>query len=268
MSPNIYQIFYSNLTKNQNDHGFLQLDNLANERPDWREYWPIRKFLIENELDANSYYGFFSPKFMEKTGLSSKEVFEFIESQEGDVFLFSPFFDQSAFPTNVIEQSAAQHKDLKSTIEESLRMLDPSINASTLLMDSTNTIFCNFFVAKKSFWRTWLKYCELIFSVAEEKKSALAINLNANTNHDGGLVPAKVFVIERVASFIFATQRQWKVKAFNPMALPYANSHVARFKNELCILDSLKVAYSHNNFPQYLEVYTKIRSDIIKQLNL
>lgn len=268
MSPNIYQIFYSDLTKNQNDHGFLQLDNLSNERPDWREYWPIRKFLIENELDSNAYYGFFSPKFMEKTGLSSKEVFEFIESQEGDIFLFSPFFDQSAFPINVIEQSGAQHKDLQSTIVESLRMIDPGINASTLLMNSTNTIFCNFFVARKSFWEIWLKYCELIFSVAEENNSDLAINLNANTNHDGGFAPAKVFAIERVASFILATQRQWKVKAFNPMALPYANSQVAIFKNELLILDSLKVAYSHNNFPQYMEAYNKIRADIIKKLKL
>jgi len=268
MSINIFQIFYSDLTKNQNDHGFLQLDNLANDRPDWREYWPIRKFLIENQLNSDDYYGFFSPKFMQKTGLGSKDVFEFIQSREGDAFLFSPFFDQSAFPMNVLEQSAAQHKDLQSTIEESFRLLDPSINASTILMNSSNTIFCNFFVAKKKFWDTWLTYCELIFSIAEKNDSALGRSLNANTNHDGGLAPAKVFVIERVASFIFSTQSQWKVHAFNPMALPYANSHVAKFKDELCILDSLKVAYSKNNFSDYLRIYNKVRSDIIKQLQL
>lgn len=41
----IHQIFYSDDTRRTLDPGFIPLDNLANERPDWREYWPIRKFL-------------------------------------------------------------------------------------------------------------------------------------------------------------------------------------------------------------------------------
>ena len=37
-----YQIYYSEQTRDALDPGFLPLDNLANPRPDWREYWPIR----------------------------------------------------------------------------------------------------------------------------------------------------------------------------------------------------------------------------------
>lgn len=65
---NMYQICYSEDTLRNLSNGFLVLDNLNNERPDWMEYWPIRKFLLNNVLNENSYYGFFSPKFQQKTG--------------------------------------------------------------------------------------------------------------------------------------------------------------------------------------------------------
>jgi hypothetical protein len=62
----IYQIYYSEATKAHNDPGFLPMDNLANERPDWREYWPIRNYLLNNNLEEDTRYGFLSPKFEAK----------------------------------------------------------------------------------------------------------------------------------------------------------------------------------------------------------
>jgi len=55
MGVHIYQIFYSAESKGICDPGFQLLDNLSNERPDWREYWPIRNFLKAHELDESSY---------------------------------------------------------------------------------------------------------------------------------------------------------------------------------------------------------------------
>ena len=81
--PKLYQIYYSEQSRAQLDPGFLPLDNSANERPDWREYWPIRRFLLDNPLDPQTYYGFFSPKFREKTGLDAAAVQRFIEQQDG-----------------------------------------------------------------------------------------------------------------------------------------------------------------------------------------
>jgi hypothetical protein len=45
------------------------LDKLANERPDWYVYWPIRRHLLTHELDETALRGFFSPMFSFKTGL-------------------------------------------------------------------------------------------------------------------------------------------------------------------------------------------------------
>jgi len=46
----IFQIYYSNATREALDPGFVPLDNIRNERPDWREYWPIRRHLLNNSL--------------------------------------------------------------------------------------------------------------------------------------------------------------------------------------------------------------------------
>ena len=49
----IHQIHYS--PQQQLDPGFTALDNTANQRPDWFEYWPMRNFLLHEILDDNAY---------------------------------------------------------------------------------------------------------------------------------------------------------------------------------------------------------------------
>ena len=43
-----FQIFYNDATRAAVDPAFQPLDNSANERPDWYEYWPIRRFFHDN----------------------------------------------------------------------------------------------------------------------------------------------------------------------------------------------------------------------------
>src|ERR1700738_4340481 len=74
----IYQILNHYTSRQELDPGFKVLDNSANERPDWFEYWPIRRFLLNEALAENAFYGFLSPKFKLKSSLSSDVVREFI----------------------------------------------------------------------------------------------------------------------------------------------------------------------------------------------
>src|SRR5450631_2451528 len=86
----IHQILSHYTSPRELDPGFEVLDNSTNERPDWYEYWPIRKFLFNETLDENAFYGFLSPKFKLKTNLSAAEVGDFIQGSEPatDVLLF------------------------------------------------------------------------------------------------------------------------------------------------------------------------------------
>jgi hypothetical protein len=261
-----YQIYYSEATRVGLDPGFLPLDNLANPRPDWREYWPMRQFLLNQLLDEQAYYGFFSPKFKQKTRLDAAAALAFARSQpaDTDVIMFSPFFDQSAFPLNMFEQGLAQHTDIAEVFEETLRLLAPHTSIGTLLMDSTNTVFCNYFLARPAFWRRWLMQCEAVFRIGEANDTRFGQLLNAGTTHDGGLAPNKVFVTERIASLILATEPHWKVKAYNPLEMPFTNAAVARYPNELVLLDGLKIAAREQGFPQYLSMFAQLRNLILQ----
>src|SRR5450830_202115 len=260
----IHQIYYSEQTRRDNDSGFIGLDNLANERPDWREYWPIRSYLLTNSLNEDDYYGFFSPKFKAKTNLDAATVHEFVRTHadEADVFLFSPFFDQGAYHLNIFEQGAGQHQDIMTAFQGSVAMIAPAVDLATLVMDSRNIVFCNYIVAKPVFWKVWLENCELIFAEAEKGKTALAISLNAGTNHDGGVAPNKVFAIERIASLLLSTQRSWKVKAYNPTLLPYSNAPIAKYLCKLLQLDELKIARVSQEYSQFLSMFFQIRQSI------
>ncbi|MEO8204269.1 MAG: hypothetical protein ABI630_10415 [Betaproteobacteria bacterium] len=257
----IHQICYSAQSRAELDPGFIEMDNLRNERPDWREYWPIRRFLLCTALQEDAYYGFFSPKFGAKTGLTAEDVFAFVAAQGGtaDVVLFSPFFDQIAYPLNIFEQGAMQHADTMRTFREAALCAAPGIDFDALVMDSTNTVFCNFFAARPRFWREWLEKCEALYAVAEGSPTPLAARLNASTNHDGGGVPAKVFVIERIASLMLASGTGWKVKAFNAESLPWSGSPLGQFRLEMSFLDALKIAYAREGHAHYLAAFHNLR---------
>src|ERR1700736_1036208 len=110
----IYQILNHYTKRETLDPGFLVLDNSSNERPDWFEYWPIRKFLLNEPLDDDAFYGFLSPKFKHKTNLSAAMVHEFILAQDAatEVVLFSPSIHNSAYFLSVFEHGEAEHPGL------------------------------------------------------------------------------------------------------------------------------------------------------------
>ena len=53
MKVRIYQICYSQETLASIPEGFLPLNNVANERSDWRELWPIRNYNTIPKIDEN-----------------------------------------------------------------------------------------------------------------------------------------------------------------------------------------------------------------------
>jgi hypothetical protein len=262
----LYQICYSPQTRADIDPGFEPLDNMANERPDWREYWPIRNFLLGMRLQPDSYYGFFSPKFRLKTTLDASAVRSFIRErgEEADVLSFSPYFDQMALPRNIIDQAIGLYGEFSDTLLRCASLVVPEFRIDQCVMTSLNTIYCNFFVARPPFWAEWLRKCELIFELAEDSSTPLARDLNRVVSHGTGTAPTKVFVIERLASLLLWSQPQWRVKAFDPLSLPMS---CKASLPELIVLDSLKLAFTQTGIPQYLAMFTQLRERSAQRLS-
>jgi len=274
----IYQIFYSPESRAQLDPGFLPLDNLSNERPDWREYWPIRRFLLDRTLEPGTHYGFFSAKFGVKTGLDSATLHALVERHgaNADVVAFSPFFQHIALFQNVIEQAIACH-GLPDTFQQCAELIVPQFRVDQSVMTSRDTIYSNFFVARREFWAEWLWQAERLFAIAEEGSTPLAAALNAAVPYvvqdpstpakgDGRQtaalrsVPgaaAKVFVIERLASLLLWSNPRWRVQSFSR---PSAGT-----SPDLVVLDALKIAYTQSGVEAYLDTFRKLRPAMVSR---
>jgi hypothetical protein len=264
----IFQIYYSSETQARLDPGFLALDNMSNQRPDWREYWPIRKYLLAATLGDDDYYGFLSPSFAAKTRLSSSVVIDFVRAQGGtpDVIFFSPFFDQLAFYLSQWEQGIMAHRSMSAAFDQCLALVAPQFSIKRSLSTSRNSGFCNYFVAKGRFWRHWLDCCERLFNCAERADSELGRMLSLEVAYKTGAAPTKVFMIERIASALLATQPHWIVKAFNSMLLPYSQSPISALGADLAALDALKIAYLSEPHEQYRQAFLALRARLADTL--
>jgi predicted O-linked N-acetylglucosamine transferase (SPINDLY family) len=267
VKPNVhlFQIAYSADTLKIIEEGYQILDNLKNERPDWFEYWPIRAFLMTEVLDEHAYYGFFSTRFRSKTGLSSIQVKQFIynQTEQVDVFIFSPQPDMGAFFLNVFEQAEAFDSGMITTYEDLLRAAGISIQTKNIFMDSRQIVYSNYFVARPAFWRTWLALNENIFRLAEDPLDLVGAELRMPTNYKNA-TQRKVFLQERTASFILATDKRWRSVRYDAFKTAWSASGLNNFPTEAVISDALKIAFRETGDPEYIAAFGKIRQKLFE----
>jgi hypothetical protein len=254
----IYQILNHYTSRQELDPGFGVLDNSVNERPDWFEYWPIRRFLLNEALDENAFYGFLSPKFKLKTSLNSAAVREFVLAADSatDVVLLSPSIHNSAYYLNVFEHGDTQHPGLKAVAKRLLERLDLPSDLDSLVSDSRNTVHSNYFIAKPRFWRAWLAINEKMFAIAETPADPLGEALRAPVPYRGGLnVQMKIFVMERVATWLLTTDRSFAARVRDPFV---ARARIYKLPVAV-VCDALKIAYATQGRTQYRDVFLLVR---------
>jgi hypothetical protein len=259
----LYQIAYSEETFSAVPPAYGVLDNRSSLHNDWREYWPIRNFLLKNKLKKNHYFGFFSPRFEEKTALTHAQVTAFVQQAgpKADLVSFSPQPDMGAFFLNVFEQEELFQPGFINASTAFLAQAGISVDLKTLVMDSRQVIFSNYFVAKTSFWLEWLALNEQIFAVCEGPDSDLKAQLIHATSYPGA-VQRKVFLVERMASLLLSINPAWKVCAYNTFDCAWSASRLAQFKFQAVLSDALKIAIKEQGFSQYREAFSQVRDQL------
>jgi hypothetical protein len=262
----IFQILNHYTSREELDPGFAVLDNSANERPDWYEYWPIRRFLLNEALDEDAFYGFLSPKFELKTSLNFALVRDFILGSDSatEVVLLSPSIHNSAYYLNVFEHGDAEHPGLKQVAQRLFERLGVPSDLDSLVSDSRNTVHSNYFIAKPRFWRAWLAINEQMFAIAETLSDALGEALRTPTRYRGGThVQMKIFIMERIATWLLTCDRSFAVRVRDPFV---ARSRL--YKLPVAIMcDALKIAFATQGHAQYKDVFLFVRG-LRKLLNL
>ncbi len=241
----IYQILTHYTKLEDLDPGFLVLDNSANERQDWYEYWPIRKFLLNEPLEEDAFYGFLSPKFKQKTNLSAAPVREFIslEISTTDIVLLSPTLRWTAYHLNVFKFGDAVHPGLLQVADRFFRQIGEPTNLHDLVTSSRNEVYSNYMIAKPRFWRAWLKITEQLFEIAESATDPLGAELRKPTRYRGGNnAQMKIFIIERIVTWLLARDSQFVARVRNPFV---TRNRIYKLPGAI-ICDALKIAYIEN----------------------
>ncbi len=262
----LFQILNHYTAPQDLDPGFAVLDNSANERPDWYEYWPIRNYLLNETLDENAFYGFLSPKFKHKTNLSAAQARDFIAASASatDVVLFSPSIHNSAYFLSVFEHGEAEHPGLAGVAMRLFERIGRPLDLDGFISDSRNTVHSNYFIAKPRFWRAWLEVTERMFAIAEAPDDPLGKELRAATTYRGAKnVQMKIFIMERIATWILVTDKSFVARARDPFA---ARSRLYKLPVAV-VCDALKIAYVTQGRGQYKDVFLLVRN-LRKFLNL
>jgi hypothetical protein len=268
MNIELYQVAYDERTRAMVEaSGFRMLDNTAGERPDWYEYWPIRRFLSSRVLQDDTWYGFVSPRFGEKTGLGPREVESVVAGLAAagdppDLVLFSPQPDMGALFLNVFEQGELFHPGFLRIAQQVVETLGIHVPLGTLVTDARQLVYSNYFVARKPFWDAWFRLTEAIFAMAEDPAHELGRALTEAT-HYPGQAQQKVFMIERVASLMLATDPRWRAVPANTFRFAWSGFAAFNHDRDLAVIsDALKMAFREHGWPEYITAFENLRKRI------
>ncbi len=242
----IYQIL-SHYTKREDlDPDCLVLDNSSNERPDWYEYWPIRKFLLNESLDDEAFYGFLSPRFKQKTNLTAAGVREFVDRENchaADIVLFSPSLHLTAYFCNVFQYGEFCHPGLVNPATQFFSRIGKPTDLAELVTHSRNEVYSNYFIAKPRFWRAWLNITEQLIAIAESPTDPLGAELRKQTTYRGHRdAQMKIFLMERIPTWLLARDPQFVARVRDPFVV---RSRIYKVPGAI-ICDALKIAYVTN----------------------
>lgn len=260
----VFQIFYNEQTRSMLDHGFEPLDNTANERPDWHEYWGIRNLFLARNFADEDYVGVLSPKFREKTGLDSDYVMGCVSKSEKEVCSFSPYFDQMSLYRSSFEQGERYHPGIVEATNRFLAEVGFGMDVRRFAHASNRCVFSNYFVAKGSFWTRWLWLAGKLHDLCEVG-SRISEDMNSATLHNGRLdKQLKVFVMERLVSVILERSGTDASYHGKPESAPCADRSFSRMLPQLKECDRLKYLYSVSSEVDYLRQFVELRDSLLK----
>lgn len=260
----IRQIFYDADTYACIRPGLIPLDN-SDGISGWYEFWPILKYLRENNLDDDTWYGFVSPKFPEKARVSLEEVFELLRSNpKAEVALISYRWKALATYLNPWLAGEVNHPGLLRCSEEFLSSIDADEDLGGVICDFSNSVFSNYVIAKSRYWRAWLELAESYFQYVTAGGSALPDNAMVRYR-SGSDVPMRVFVQERFPS-VLLLRHNFSTVHIDYVALVGRGAGGGRFPRALkmafLLCNVSKVFARRTRFRGFLSLHRLARSAI------
>lgn len=171
MSIHLYQIQYDDQTQPSDESGFIGFDVRDNPEFLKREMAHMIRFydqIVSKGVDGD-FYGLFSPKFSEKSGLLSSDVLDFVaQNTDADLCIFNPFPINVYKYLNVWRQGEERHPNLIRLANQMFEAAKFNFDASGFYRNSVkDTVYCNYWVAKKNFFDDFIHFVRKMDQVIE-----------------------------------------------------------------------------------------------------
>lgn len=262
----LFQIYYDAASKEVLDPDFIPLNNSASDRPDWFEYWPIRRQLLSHRFDDEDYVGFFSPRFKKKTGLSGSDVISRVERATTDIISFSPALEDSALFLNSFYHAERWHPGCFRLSQDFLDAAKIEIQLNRLVQDRSRIIFSNYFVAKYRFWKKWYELTDKLFQMSECEGEPLSQRLNAFATHRGRKTyQMKIFILERCVSLVLEMENIDAESGWDHVK--ETRYEVGPVLKNLLTLDALKTQYLRTGDKSFIGLYMKMQKHMLEFAN-
>lgn len=208
-------IFYDERTEGLIPDGFVGLSNTSPDRPDLFEIEPILKYLGESEIKDDDYYGFFSPRFFEKTGLNHSDIreiknseienFDIVSLSSGPIYL-SDF-------NNPVIQADRSHRDFTERFNALFSRIDQNNSLKCAEFSESKIpqkyfLLSHYFIARGAFWKIWANY--IASALAEEshdKELRAMLDEHCRYPDRAGRYTYRIFVLERLAGLLAYSHR-------------------------------------------------------------
>lgn len=195
----LFGIFYDEKSRSAITNDFIPLDN--SEGPKYLyESYPILRQLERTPPEKDTWLGFFSPKFSEKTGITPNDIYSEVECADKDVsvVLFSSHWKQVALWPNIWLQGETFHPGLGNITRKLIELAGYNIDITKAYSTLNDGVFSNYLVAKNEFWVEWRRLVSIYYQLITQNDGLL----QQSTAYHGNATPIHTFVIERVASLI------------------------------------------------------------------
>lgn len=204
----LHQIYFRSSQREHLEPAFIPFDNSRNPKPEWHEY---QTFLSEHEKgawDDDAYYGYVSWKFGMKSGVSGRAFLDFIASDPGaEVYFINPFHEYGLAFRNVWTQGDYFHPGMSELAADVFDEIGFDVDVTEMVNGEQDTAFCNYWVARPSFWRRYLPYITATLDLASRADRApLAARLNAPVPRHASATYL-TFILERIFTSLIHRDR-------------------------------------------------------------
>lgn len=266
LNMKIFQIYFKEELKQHCDPAFVPLSNVANPRPELRE-WDVwnreHANILAEDLDL---WGFVSWKFKEKTNLTGQQFVDYINANPGyDVYFVNPCLINEAVFLNSWEQGDLHHPNISDIGNSFLTKLGyEDVAVKEMVLDRNVTMFANYVVGTKEFWNRFMEFSNKLFTEAEKdpefKQQVFGAGMS-NYAHDKTL-PNFTFLIERlIPTFI-------DLEGFRALPYQYTQSTLLDkyypYIGDLQALSNLKVLINEYESDEIYNIWNHYRHKFLK----